>query len=124
MSGAQEERRSFWRELIRQQEQSGLSVREFCRRRQASEPSFYEWRKRLAKEHPLKFALVEAESKAPAEAAAVEVTLATGEQHVEEGCPALPPGVSLSRGLSVGHHDMLTLLKPPTAPAVARRWAS
>ncbi len=80
MSRTQGERWGFWRELIREQEQSGLSVWEFCGRRQASEPGFYEWRKRLAKERPLKFALVEAESKAPAEAAAVEVKLATGER--------------------------------------------
>jgi hypothetical protein len=80
MSRAQEERRSFWRGLIRQQEKSGVSVREFCRQHQASEPGFYEWRKRLAKELPVKFALVEAEAKAPTEAAAVEVRLATGER--------------------------------------------
>jgi hypothetical protein len=80
MSRTQGERRSFWRELIREQEQSGLSVREFCRQRQASEPGFYEWRKRLAKELPVKFALVETKAKACAEAAVVEVMLATGER--------------------------------------------
>jgi hypothetical protein len=80
MSRTQGERRSFWRELIREQEQSGLSVREFCRQRQASEPGFYEWRKRLAKELPVKFALVETKAKACGEAAAVEVMLTSGER--------------------------------------------
>ncbi len=80
MSRAQEERRSFWREFIGRQEKSGVSVREFCRRHQASEPGFYEWRKRLAKELPVKFALVETKANGCAEAAAVEITLATGER--------------------------------------------
>lgn len=80
MSRAQQQRRDLWRELIREQEQSGLSVREFCRQRQASEPGFYEWRKRLAKEQPLKFALVEAGAKPLAEAGVVEVALPTGER--------------------------------------------
>ena len=80
MSRTQEERRSFWRELIRQQEKSGLSIREYCRKHQASEPGFYEWRKRLAKEHPVKFALVETKAGADGEAGAVEVALTTGER--------------------------------------------
>jgi hypothetical protein len=36
---------AFWRDAIRRQAQSGLSVREFCRRRRLSEPSFYERRR-------------------------------------------------------------------------------
>ncbi|MEQ8784650.1 MAG: transposase [Pirellulaceae bacterium] len=36
-----------WRELLRRQAESGWSVAEFCRRRDVSEASFYQWRKRL-----------------------------------------------------------------------------
>jgi hypothetical protein len=36
---------AFWRDAIRRQAQSGLSVREFCRRHRLSEPSFYERRR-------------------------------------------------------------------------------
>lgn len=36
-----------WRGLLRRQAESGLSVAEFCRRRDVSEASFYQWRKRL-----------------------------------------------------------------------------
>lgn len=36
---------AFWRDAIRRQVQSGLSVREFCRRHRLSEPSFYERRR-------------------------------------------------------------------------------
>ncbi len=34
-----------WRDAIRRQAQSGLSVREFCRRHRLNEPSFYERRR-------------------------------------------------------------------------------
>jgi transposase-like protein len=34
-----------WRDAIRRQAQSGLSIREFCRRHRLSEPSFYERRR-------------------------------------------------------------------------------
>jgi transposase-like protein len=36
---------AYWRDAIRRQAQSGLSVREFCRRHRLSEPSFYERRR-------------------------------------------------------------------------------
>jgi len=41
-----------WRELLRRQATSGLSVTEFCRRQDVSEASFYQWRKRLRAESP------------------------------------------------------------------------
>jgi hypothetical protein len=44
MSRMREERHGFWRQVITEQEQSGLSVRAFCRQRVASEPGFYQWR--------------------------------------------------------------------------------
>lgn len=36
---------TFWRDAIGRQAQSGLSVREFCRRNRLSEPSFHERRR-------------------------------------------------------------------------------
>lgn len=51
--------RQKWADLIRLQEQSGAPVKDFCRERGVSEPSFYSWRKRLAAE-PVRFALVDA----------------------------------------------------------------
>ena len=80
MSRTQEERRQFWRRLITQQEQSGLSVRAFCQQHRASEHSFYQWRKRLSEVVPMKFALVETSRSAPAAVAAVEVVLVSGER--------------------------------------------
>ena len=36
-----------WREILRRQADSGVSVREYCATEGVSEPSFYAWRKRL-----------------------------------------------------------------------------
>lgn len=38
------ERRKYWEDLVREQPQSGLNVREFCRQRGVKENSFYWWR--------------------------------------------------------------------------------
>jgi hypothetical protein len=49
-----------WREWIAAQERSGVSVKQFCEERGLTEQSFYFWRKRLRKQAPMRFALVEA----------------------------------------------------------------
>jgi hypothetical protein len=49
-----------WHDLIRQQEQSKLSVSAFCRQHGFSDQSFYSWLKRLAASEPVRFALVDA----------------------------------------------------------------
>lgn len=41
------ERERFWRSVVEGWSASGLSIREWCRRRQVSEPSFYAWRREL-----------------------------------------------------------------------------
>lgn len=40
---------AWWREQVQVQAQSGLTVRAYCRQQQLSEPSFYAWRKELAR---------------------------------------------------------------------------
>lgn len=42
------EKEAYWRRMLDEQRQSGLSVRAFCRARSISEPSFYAWRRALA----------------------------------------------------------------------------
>jgi hypothetical protein len=42
------ERETFWREQVRRQAASRLSVRGFCEEKGLSEPSFYAWRRTLA----------------------------------------------------------------------------
>ncbi len=41
------QREQFWREAVAAWPTSGLTVREFCRQRQITEPSFYSWRREL-----------------------------------------------------------------------------
>lgn len=36
-----------WREVIRRQQSSGLSIAEFCRQEGLAQASFYKWRKKL-----------------------------------------------------------------------------
>lgn len=80
MSKAQQRRRDFWWQLIAQQEQSGLSVRAFCEQHRANEHSFYQWRKRLSQQLPVKFALVETNRATRVSAETVEVILVSGDR--------------------------------------------
>jgi hypothetical protein len=45
-SKAQKE--AYWRDIVKRQARSGLSVRRFCAEEDISEPSFYGWRRKLA----------------------------------------------------------------------------
>lgn len=42
------EKTRFWRSAIREAARSGISVREFCRRRKLHECQFYWWQRRLS----------------------------------------------------------------------------
>lgn len=42
-------REAFWRGVLARHRDSGLSIRAFCRRERLSEPSFYAWRRELAR---------------------------------------------------------------------------
>jgi hypothetical protein len=76
------DRSEYWRERIAQQERSGLSVQRFCKEQGLTEQTFYVWRKRVKKQQPMRFALVET---GPAEREAardggLELVLARGER--------------------------------------------
>lgn len=42
--------REHWRRVVAQQESSGLSVTQFCRRRRIAQSSLFAWKRRLAEE--------------------------------------------------------------------------
>ena|ERR1022692_816597 len=69
-----------WQELIRQQQQSKLSVSAFCRQHGFSDQAFYNWRKRLAADEPVRFALVEANPSGADRFAPLELILASGDR--------------------------------------------
>jgi transposase-like protein len=41
------EKEAFWRLVFAEHDESGLSIRAFCRQEGVSEPSFYTWRKKI-----------------------------------------------------------------------------
>jgi hypothetical protein len=53
MPGAKrnEEREREWRDVLRRQARSRLSVAEFCRREELSQPSFYAWRRTITQRY-------------------------------------------------------------------------
>jgi hypothetical protein len=55
-------------------------VRAFCNQHGTSEQGFYQWRKRLAQQLPVKFALVEIRHGAPAHDQALEVILTSDDR--------------------------------------------
>jgi hypothetical protein len=70
-----------WRERIAEQERSGVSVKLFCKQQGLTEYSFYAWRKRLRKQAPVRFALVERGAwPGPAAETSVELVLTSGER--------------------------------------------
>jgi hypothetical protein len=48
----------YWRDVIQQHAASGRSVSAFCAERGLTEQSLYSWKKRLAEQVPVSFALV------------------------------------------------------------------
>lgn len=74
------EKTRSWRKVIREASQSGLSVREFCRRHKLKESQFYIWQRRLKKsrtdQDSATFALVSEEPGAIA--AGLELVLKSG----------------------------------------------
>jgi len=79
-----------WTELIRQQQQSGLSVSVFCRDRGFGDQAFYYWRKRLSAREPVRFALVAAGAATTSDPAPIELLLASGDRlRIAAGTDAL-----------------------------------
>jgi transposase-like protein len=78
------EKARSWQKLIREAARSGLSIREFCRRRRLRESQFYRWQRRLKEGRrpptlrtgQATFALVSEEPGDPA--AGIELVLANG----------------------------------------------
>jgi hypothetical protein len=75
-----ETRRTYWSKLISEQAVSGQAVRLFCQERGVGEHCFYYWRKRLQKNEPVRFALLEAKTHIEDMAPALELVLSTGER--------------------------------------------
>jgi transposase-like protein len=75
-----EDREKHWKEVIGRQEESGLSVRAFCRQQSISEHSVYTWRRRLTEKRPVGFAEVRVRSEPQPSSAALELIFPDGER--------------------------------------------
>jgi hypothetical protein len=82
ITGEASSRIEYWRGQVAQQERSGLSVKQFCEAQRITEQSFYVWRKRLQKQPPMRFALVQTTQgeRQPTWDAGLELILARGER--------------------------------------------
>jgi transposase-like protein len=70
-----------WRERIAEQERTGVSVKQFCKQHGLTEYCFYAWRKRLRKQAPVRFALVErGVLPGPSAEISLELVLTSGER--------------------------------------------
>jgi transposase len=71
-----------WAERIAAHQRSGMSVKQFCKEQGLTECSFYAWRKRLQESGPVRFALVERNSRRQERTAeaVLELVLASGER--------------------------------------------
>jgi len=47
MARRSEEKRAYWRGVLERQQESGLSIRQFCREHQVSEASFHSWKRKI-----------------------------------------------------------------------------
>ena len=70
----------LWRELVDRQKKSGLTVQAFCQQQEVSGWSFYQWRKRLAINPPMSFALVETRERDQRSTGAMELWLNGGDR--------------------------------------------
>jgi transposase-like protein len=74
------DRESHWRQIIARQEESGLSVLEFCRQEELSAHTLYNWRRRFSRQPRVKFAMVEVSPETRSPNAGLELLLAGGER--------------------------------------------
>lgn len=76
------EREQFWRQLIREQEQGGISIKAFCQSRGVSQPAYFVWRKKLARgkqtNAPSAFVPVHVVPDTPVQPGGIEIVLSRG----------------------------------------------
>ena|ERR1035441_1693070 len=79
-SEAASSKAEVWRGLVLRQKKSGLTLQAFCQQQGVSGWSFYQWRKRLAMNPPVRFALVETREASQQGTAVVELWLEGGDR--------------------------------------------
>ncbi len=52
MANRKKSRELHWRDVLKQQSSSGLSIAAFCRKKSIAQPSFYAWRRKFRDQKP------------------------------------------------------------------------
>jgi transposase-like protein len=86
---------AYWRRIVRQQGAGGLTVREFCRRSDLRESTFYFWRRELLRREASQQG--QAHGRPPSKAAFVPVCVTTGavEWAAHEDTLDAPPHIEI-----------------------------
>jgi transposase-like protein len=98
------ERAAYWQGLIEEHSRSGLSVPEFCKQREISSTSFYQWRAKLRRRsEPVATSLVPVKL----------VSTSARSQPVARCCIQVvtPSGVSLTLSGGASEEDLVKVLR-------------
>jgi len=69
---------TYWKQLLKEHEESGLSLSEFCTKKQIKRPTYHYWRKRIIKSNQVSMDVVKSSSQ---EISFVKVPDITSEAH-------------------------------------------
>ena len=89
--GVGEEKERFWREVLRRQAASGVSVREVCRREALKESAFYFWKRTIAERDRQKQGLGRSPKAACGQRRARSVTRNPGNGKAVSAAPTFVP---------------------------------
>jgi hypothetical protein len=114
------EKERFWRRTIRQQRQSGRTVRDYCRENALSEPSFYAWRREITRRSRPRATTTDRRSAKPATLVPAKPPRFVSVQLASETMPssaaievALPSGVMLK---------LSATMEPAAVAALVHAW--
>ncbi len=90
-AGPSQAKEQLWRERVARQSRSKLSIREYCARAGVSEPSFYAWRRELARRDALASQAVPVEPKITSSQAKAAPRKPTASQRKANSAPRFLP---------------------------------
>jgi transposase-like protein len=110
MERRRQDRESYWRDIVQQQAESGLSVAQFCRQESLSAASLYAWRRKL-QERDAAICEISAQRGTKRDQAAqlVPVRIETGEPTAAVRI-LLPQGVAIDAPVGMDRGALIELL--------------
>ena len=93
MGQPRKDREAYWRGVMQQQAECGLSIAEFCRQESVSAPGFYAWRRKLKERDA-----AEGQKHDSATTVSSRQLLPV---RIESAAPAVPVRILLPQGISI-----------------------